>query len=531
MLKKNCCKKRYLYKKKQYFCIMETTQRNLTKRKERITYEQAFSLNGKTPPQSVELEEAVLGALMLDSNALNNTIQMLHEEYFYRPEHQIIFHAILTLFEQSKPIDLLTVAQQLLKEGRLEEVGGSMYLSQLTNHVVSAAHVEFHARILSEKYIQREIIRISTQTLTEAYDETTDVLSLLDKTEQLLMDIDEKNFHTEYRNMPDVLKTAFEQIESAQENDSSCSGVPSGFVDLDRMTAGFQPGTLIILAARPAMGKTAFALSIARNIAVEMKKAIAFFSLEMTAVELVMRLISSESGISGDRLKKGEKLPEWEKNQLYTRAQVLNDAPIYIDDTPQLSIFELRAKCRRLKQQHDIQMIFIDYLQLMQGGGEQLRNGNREQEISMISRQLKALSKELGVPVLALSQLSRAVETRGGTKKPQLSDLRESGAIEQDADIVMFIYRPEYYQILEDDRGSTIGMADIILAKHRSGETGEVRLKFVSKFARFENRDYENPVALNSGLGPNEDFDQGAPRQEMSIVIDSKMNHENDQMF
>ena len=510
---------------------METTQKNLAKRKDRITYDQAFSLNGKTPPQAVELEEAVLGAMMLDQNALNNIIQMLREEYFYRPENQIIFHAILTLFEQSKPVDLLTVTQQLMKEGRLDEVGGSMYISQLSNHVVSAAHIEFHARILSEKFIQREIIRIATQTLTDAYDETTDVLTLLDKTEQLLMDIDEKNFHTEYRNMPDVLKTAYEQIEAAQSKGSSYSGVPSGFVDLDRTTAGFQPGTLIILAARPAMGKTAFALSIARNIAVDMKKPIAFFSLEMTAVELVMRLISSESGISGDRLKKGEKLPEWEKNQLYTRSQVLTEAPIYIDDTPQLSIFELRAKCRRLKQQHDIQMVFIDYLQLMQGGNDMPRNGNREQEISMISRQLKALSKELQVPVLALSQLSRAVETRGGSKKPQLSDLRESGAIEQDADIVMFIYRPEYYQIMEDDKGSTAGMADIIIAKHRSGEVGEVRLKFVSKFARFENRDYESGVTMASGLAPNESFDQAGPGQGMSIVVDSKMNHENEDMF
>lgn len=508
---------------------METTTRNIARRKERITYDQAFSLNGKTPPQALELEEAVLGALMLDQNALNNTIQMILPEYFYRPEHQIIFRSIVKLFEQSKPVDILTVTQQLMQDGQLEEVGGGMYLSQLTNRVVSAAHIEYHARILSEKYIQREIIRVATETLTEAYDETTDVLDLLDKTERHLMDIDEKNFHTEYHNMQDVLKVAFEQIEAVQESDSSYSGIPSGFADLDRTTAGFQPGTLIILAARPAMGKTAFALSMARNIAVEMNKPIAFFSLEMTAVELVMRLICSESGISGERLKKGDKLPDWEKKQLYTKSQILTEAPIFIDDTPQLTIFELRAKCRRLKQQHDIQMVFIDYLQLMQAGGDQNKNGNREQEISLISRQLKALSKELGVPVLALSQLSRAVETRGGTKKPQLSDLRESGAIEQDADIVMFIYRPEYYQIYEDDNGSTVGMADIIIAKHRSGETGEVRLKFVSKFARFENREYEAPGVLSSGLTPNENFDK--PGVGMTIVVDSKMNHENDDMF
>ena len=510
---------------------METNPRNATRRKERITYEQAFSLNGKVPPQATDLEEAVLGALMLDSNALNNTIQMLRVEYFYRPEHQLIFRSILTLFEQSKPVDLLTVTQQLMKDGQLEAIGGAMYLSQLANKVVSAAHIEYHARIISEKYIQREIIRVCTETLTKAYDETTDVLDLLDGTERVLMEIDEKNFHTEYHNMQDVLKTAFEQIEEAQKNESSYSGVPTGFTELDRTTAGFQPGTLIILAARPAMGKTAFALSMARNIAIDMKKPIAFFSLEMTAVELVMRLISSESGISGERLKKGEKLPEEEKTQLYARAQSLTEAPIYIDDTPQLSIFELRAKCRRLKQQHDIQMVFIDYLQLMQAGDEQSRNGNREQEISLISRQLKALSKELGIPVLALSQLSRAVETRGGTKKPQLSDLRESGAIEQDADIVMFIYRPEYYQIYEDENGSTLGMADIIIAKHRSGETGEVRLRFVKQFARFENKEYEGGMTLTSGLAPNDNFDRGGTMGGGAVIFDSKMNHENEDMF
>lgn len=512
---------------------METIQRNNTKRKERISYEQAFSLNGKTPPQALELEEAVLGALMIDQNALNNTIQMLRTEYFYKPEHQLIFKTILTLFEQSKPIDILTVTQQLIKEGQLEAVGGAMYLSQLTTRVVSAAHIEFHSRIISEKYIQREIIRVCTETLSRAYDETTDVLDLLDSTERTLMDIDEKNFHSEYRNMQDVLSSAFQQIEEAQSNESSYSGIPTGFVELDRMTAGFQSGTLIILAARPAMGKTAFALTMARNIAIDMKRPIAFFSLEMTAVELVMRLISSESGISGDRLKKGEKLPDHEKAQLYAKTQALAEAPIYIDDTPQLSIFELRAKCRRLKQQHHIEMIFIDYLQLMQGGSDMTRNGNREQEISMISRQLKALSKELGVPVLALSQLSRAVETRGGSKKPQLSDLRESGAIEQDADIVMFIYRPEYYQIYEDDNGSTLGMADIILAKHRSGEVGDVRLKFIKQFAKFENRDEALGYTMSSGLAPNDNFDnQGAN----AITIDSKMNYdnpdsENEEMF
>lgn len=506
---------------------MENKMQTTPKRKERMTYDMAFSLNGKTPPQAVELEEAILGALMLDENALANAIEILRPEYFYKQEDQLIFRAIRTLFEQSKQVDIMTVVQELSHEGHLDEVGGAYYVSQLTNRVVSSAHIEYHARIIAEKFMQRELIRISTETIKDAYDETSDVLNLLDKAEQNLMDINDKNFHTDYHNMGDVVSAALEQIEKAQESDSNLAGIPSGFTDLDRMTAGFQPGTLIILAARPAMGKTAFALSMARNMAVDFHKPVAVFSLEMTAVELTMRLISAESQISGDRLKKGEKLPDWEKEQMLARAQTLSESPIFIDDTPQLSIFELRAKCRRLRQRHKIEMVFIDYLQLMQGGSETNKNGNREQEISMISRQLKALSKELGIPVLALAQLSREVEKRGGTKKPQLSDLRESGAIEQDADIVMFIYRPEYYDINEDDNGSTLGMADIILAKHRSGGTGECRLRFVKQFARFENRDFLNADNVTGGLTANESFDQNGQLNGGRMIVDSKMNLDN----
>ena len=510
---------------------METIAKNTTRRKERISYDNAFSLNGKTPPQAVELEQAVLGALMLDQNALSNAIETLRTEYFYKPEHQAIFNAIHTLFESSRQVDLMTVVQELTKEGRIEEVGGAYYVTSLTNHVTSAAHIEYHSRILSEKYIQRELIRISTETITDAYDETTDVIELLDRTEQRLLDISDKNFRSDYHDMNDVIQSAFQQIKIAQEADGNLSGIPSGFVELDRYTAGFQPGTLIILAARPAMGKTAFALSIARNMAVNFDKPIAFFSLEMTAVELAMRLISAESGISGDKLKKGEHLPDWEKEMLYQKAQHLGDAPIYIDDTPQLTIFELRAKCRRLKQSKGIQMIFIDYLQLMQGNTENNKNGNREQEISYISHQLKALSKELEVPVLALSQLSRAVETRGGSKKPMLSDLRESGAIEQDADIVMFIYRPEYYDILEDDKGSTRGMADIILAKHRSGGVGEVRLRFINQFAKFENPDIVDVDGIGGGMMPNSSFDTPASTMTFPSKINNDIQPDSDSPF
>ncbi len=502
---------------------MEIVSKIGPKRKDRMSYEQAFALNrGNMVPQAPELEENVLGALMLDPNALNTAIDLLHEEYFYNPQHQVIFRAIHKLFEQNQPVDLLTVTNQLRQNGELEAAGGPYHLSELTAHITSAAHIEYYSRVLSEKYILRELIRISTETITNAYDETTDVVDLLDKTEGLLMDINDKNFRSDFTELGNLVQAATKQVTAAADSKGANTGLPSGFVDLDRMTAGFHPGTLIILAARPAMGKTAFALSMARNMAVDYKKPVAFFSLEMTGVELAMRLISGEAQIPGDKLKKGE-VEKHERVQIEQRCQVLNDAPIYIDDTPQLTIYELRAKCRRLKQHHDIQMVFIDYLQLMSAGSDALsRNGNREQEISTISRQLKSLSKELGIPVLAMSQLSRAVETRGGTKKPMLSDLRESGAIEQDADIVMFIYRPEYYDIKEDEKGITLGMADIILAKHRSGGVGEVRLRFVGKYARFE-----NSVPMGGGsngvLPQNHGFDTNAEGQRTAIVP-SRMN-------
>ena len=500
----------------------DATSRTPVRRKERISYENVFSINGKTPPQAVEIEQAVLGALMLDQFALSSSIENLRTEYFYKPEHQAIFSAIRELFEKSQQVDILTVTHQLQLDGRLEEAGGAYYVAQLTNHVVSAAHIEYHARILGEKFIQRELIRISTETITSAYDESTDVITLLDSTEQRLLDINDKNFRSDYRMMDDVVRQAFEQIEAAQDSDGNPLGTLTGFTDLDRLTAGFQPGTLLILAARPAMGKTAFALTMARNMAVDLKKHVAVFSLEMTAVELVMRLISAEAGINGEKLKKGEKLGDAEKEQLYRATQTLSGANLYIDDTPQLTIFELRAKCRRLKQSKGLDMVYIDYLQLMQGNTDQNRNGNREQEISYISRQLKALAKELEIPVMALSQLSRAVETRGGSKEPMLSDLRESGAIEQDADIVMFIYRPEYYGIDEDDKGSTRGKAYINVAKHRSGATDKIRLNFVREFAKFSNDDNitfgDTPYTLPVNTG----FDANGPMN--TIIRDSSIN-------
>ena len=480
-------------------------------------------MNGMVQPQALELEESVLGALMLDQTALINTIEILHTEYFYSVQHQVVFAAIKKLFEQSQPVDLLTVVERLRLDGQLEAAGGAYAVSQLTKNIVSAAHIEYYVRVLSEKYIQRELIRISTETIKSAYDETTDVVDLLDRTEQNLMDINDRNFRSDYHPMSDLVTSAMDQIKEAQSSDSHFSGLQTGYIDLDRHTAGFQPGTLIILAARPAMGKTAFALSMARNMAVDFKKPVAFFSMDMTGTELAMRLISSEAKIPGDKLKKGEGFTDSDKEQLMAGAMPLSEAPLYIDDTPQLSIFELRAKCRRLKQRFDIQMVFIDYLQLMSGATDNNRNGNREQEISTISRQLKALSKELGIPILAMSQLSRDVEKRGGTKEPILSDLRESGAIEQDADIVMFIYRPDYYGIDGDAEGSNKGMADIIIAKHRSGATGRVRLRFVSQFARFENREFISPDTF--AMPQNTAFDQ---QPGPTIIVDSKMNRDDE---
>ena len=506
---------------------MENSTATSLREKKRMNYSTAFEVNGKTPPQALEIEEAVLGALMLDSNALNTSIESLHREYFYKPEHQYVFDAIMKLFQDSYPVDLQTVVERLRKDGTLELAGGAYNVAQLTNNVVSSAHIEYHARILSEKYIQRELIRTSTETITKAYDETTDVVWLLDSTEQKLMDINDKNFRTDYQPVGSLVASAMKQIEELKKKEGGVSGQQTGFTALDRVTAGFQPGTLIILAARPGMGKTAFALSIAKNIAVDFNKPVAVFSLEMSGVDLAMRLISSTAEISGSRLKKGDLLTDREREVMAARVESLNNAPLFIDDTPQLTIFELRAKCRRLKQQHpDLAMVIIDYLQLMQAGGEMTRSGNREQEISTISRQLKALSKELSLPVLALSQLSRAVETRGGSKEPQLSDLRESGAIEQDADIVMFIYRPEYYHLDQDDQGnSTDGLAEVNLAKHRSGAQAKIQLRFVGEYARFENLPEDSPSS--SGQSPffmpaNTDFDNnGGGRIQ---IFESKMN-------
>lgn len=463
--------------------------------------------SGKLPPQAVDLEEAVLGALMLEREAVNDVIDILGPESFYKEDHQKIYACIQDLFAKSEPIDILTVTEALRKAGELDFVGGPYYIAQLTNRVASAANVEFHARIISQKHIQRELIRISTETLRDAYEETTDVFDLLDKAEQGLFQIAEGNIRKDYDRMSDLLTQSIKNLEELKNKEEGLSGVPTGFTGLDRLTSGFQRSDMIVLAARPGMGKTAFVLSLARNTAVQFGHGVAVFSLEMASIQLVNRLIASETELSAEKLRKGDLEPhEWE--QLHSKIGTLTDAPIFIDDTPALSIFELRAKCRRLKAQHDIQMVIIDYLQLMTAGGESSK-GNREQEISTISRSIKSIAKELNVPIIALSQLSRAVETRGGDKRPLLSDLRESGAIEQDADMVLFIYRPEYYDITEDEEGnSTAGMGELIVAKHRNGALDTVKLRFIGRLAKFQDPDVDEIGGLGP-LQPNTDF--GSP--------------------
>ncbi|WP_158961364.1 replicative DNA helicase [Myroides fluvii] len=445
---------------------------------------------GKLPPQVTDFEEAVLGAMMIDKKGIDEVIDILQPDAFYKEGHKYIFEAIDQLFVGNQPIDLLTVSAQLRKNAKLDIAGGDAYLVSLTQKISSSAHIEFHSRVILQKFIQRSLIRISNEIIEDAYDETTDVFDLLDKAEAKLYEVTQGNIKKSSETAQSLVAQAKKRIEEISTKEG-LSGLPTGFHKLDELTSGWQPSDLIIIAARPGMGKTAFVLSMARNIAIEAGAGVAFFSLEMSSVQLITRLISSETGLSSEKLRTG-KLEKHEWEQLNVKVKDLERAPLFIDDTPSLSIFDLRAKARRLASQYGIKLIVIDYLQLMTAGGSQKGGGNREQEISTISRNLKALAKELDIPVIALSQLSRAVETRGTSKRPLLSDLRESGAIEQDADIVSFIYRPEYYKIEEWDdefRSPTAGQAEFIVAKHRNGGLDNIRLKFLGMFGKFDNLD------------------------------------------
>ena len=439
---------------------------------------------GKLPPQALDLEESVLGALMLEKDALTDVIDILKPENFYKDANKEIYKSIIDLFNESEPVDLLTVTSQLKKNGKLEYVGGSYYVTQLTTRVNSASNIEYHARIILEQSIKRQLIEVSGEVQKDAYEDTTDVFDLLDNTEQSLFDISESHIRKNYSQVKGLMKEAIDELQAKKTRKDGITGVPSGFIDLDNITSGWQPSDLVIIAGRPSMGKTAFVLSMMRNASIDHEMPIALFSLEMSSLQIVNRLISSEAELDSDKIKKGN-LKDYEWQQLLHKTDQLNNAKIFIDDTPALTILELRAKSRRLKSQHNIQCIIVDYLQLMSGEYGK-SSGNREQEIASISRSLKAIAKELNVPVLALSQLSRAVETRGGDKRPVLSDLRESGSIEQDADMVLFIYRADRYDITEDEDGNlTAGVAEVLLRKNRNGPTGKVKLKFIERYAKF----------------------------------------------
>lgn len=451
---------------------------------------------GRIQPQALELEEAVLGALMIEKDAYSQVSEILRPDSFYERRHQLIYSAITDLAVNQKPVDILTVKEQLSKRGELEEVGGPFYITQLSSKVASSAHIEYHARIIAQKYLARELITFTSHIQGKAFDETLDVDDLMQEAEGKLFEISQQNMKKDYTQINPIIAEAYELLQKAAARTDGLSGLESGFTKLDKMTAGWQNSDLVIIAARPAMGKTAFVLSMARNIAVNFKNPVALFSLEMSNVQLVNRLIVNVCEIPGEKIKSGQ-LAAYEWQQLDYKLKDLIDAPLYVDDTPSLSVFELRTKARRLVREHGVRILIIDYLQLMNASG--MAFGSRQEEVSTISRSLKGLAKELNIPIIALSQLNRGVENREGIegKRPQLSDLRESGAIEQDADMVCFIHRPEYYKIFQDDKGNDLrGMAEIIIAKHRNGATGDVLLRFKGEFARFQNPDDDMVIPM-----------------------------------
>ena len=475
---------------------------------------------GKIPPQAPELEEAVLGASMLEKDTFAQVLEIIQsEECFYVDAHQKIYAAMRRLFDKGTPVDLLTITEELRKTNELELIGGAYYLTRLTMSVLSSAHVESHARIVMEKFIQRELIRISGSVISDAYEDSTDVFDLLDKAESGLYEITDKHLRKNFKSLNDVLIRTMSEIEENRNKTDDITGVPSGFASLDRLTAGWQKTDLIILAARPSVGKTAFALNLAMNAAMNAGKQypVAVFSLEMGAGQIVKRMLSAVTDVSMEAITRG-KMAEHEFVQLSQRMGKLAQAKIFIDDQAALNIFELRAKARRLKQKHDIQLILIDYLQLMQASVD--KSGNREQEISKISRDLKALAKELEVPIIALSQLNRSVETRKESKIPQLSDLRESGAIEQDADLVMFLYRPEYHGITNDAMGETVeGETQIHIAKHRNGSTGMEKVRFIKEYQRFVDMEDNRFDSFGGGNGGNHGGGGGAPKDNPQAGI------------
>ncbi|MBO5699171.1 MAG: replicative DNA helicase [Bacteroidaceae bacterium] len=459
---------------------------------------------GHLQPQVPELEKTVLGALLVEKDAYSMISEILTAESFYEPRHQCIFEAIRNLNLEQKPMDILTVTEELGRMGKLEMAGGPVYITQLSGMVTSAAHIVYHSRIIAQKHLARTLISYTGEIQQKAFDVTYDIDELMQEAEGKLFKISQQNLKKDYTQIDPVINDAYDMLQKAASCSDGLSGIPSGFHELDKITSGWQKSDLVILAARPAMGKTAFALSMAKNIAVDQNIPVAFFSLEMSNIQLVNRLIVNVTEIHAEKIKSGQLTPdEWQR--LDNRVRVLKGKPIFVDDTPSLSVFELRTKARRLVREHGVALIMIDYLQLMNASG--MSYGSRQEEVSTISRSLKGLAKELNIPILALSQLNRGVEGREGqNKRPQLSDLRESGAIEQDADMVCFIHRPEYYRIYADENGRDLrGMAEIIIAKHRNGAVGDVLLTFKGHFARFQN--------------PSDDINIPLPGEELGISL------------
>ena len=446
------------------------------------------SAYGRIQPQAPEVEKAVLGALMIDKDAYVEVCELLRAESFYEPRHQKIYAAIQQLNVDEKPVDLLTVTERLTKNGDLEEVGGPSYIAELTSRVATSANIEYHANIVAQKYLSRQIISYSSVIGTKAYNETYDVNEVIQEAEKTLFEITQKNMKKDYSVFAPVLGRAVKIVQAAHSNTEGVTGISTGFYKLDDMTCGWQNSDLIIIAGRPAMGKTAFALSLAKNIAIDQKKPMAFFSLEMADVQLANRLMSNVCSIEGKKLLNGQlSRDDWDR--LDKNIGYMEEAPLFIDETEGISILELRTKARRLVREHKIELIMIDYLQLMTASG--MKFNSRQEEVSLISRSLKGLAKELNIPVIALSQLNRGVESRDGVegKRPQLSDLRESGAIEQDADMVIFLHRPAYYGIYKSDDGTIDyhDKAEVIISKHRKGATGIITMGFKGEFTRFEN--------------------------------------------
>ena len=462
-------------------------------------------VGNRVPPNSIEAEVAVLGAMMLNKQAISKATELLSPDSFYSQKHKLIFEAIISLSEKNETVDIITLSEFLTKTGNLDDIGGRAYLAKINKEVATAANVEQYSLIVLEKQLRRDLIQSSGEVINNAYDDSKDILTEIDKAESEIFRIAEKRMTKNYQGMKELTKETYRQIEQMRvRSESGLTGIPSGLIDLDKYLGGLQKSELIIIAARPSMGKTALALSIARNLAVEYKKSIAFFSLEMASTQLIIRLLSAEAKINQQKIRTG-KISSHENQKIIDFLGKLNDAKIFFDDSSMIEIMELRAKCRRLKAEHNIDAVFVDYLQLIRASGME----SREREISIISMTLKQIAKELEIPVIALAQLNRSIESRPGkSRSPMLSDLRESGSIEQDADVILFVQRVEVYGQMEyEDKTPTEGTAEIIIGKQRNGPIGTVRVAFQKNYARFENLSYgyeempESP-AINSD-GPN----------------------------